>query len=175
MNDWPWDRKKVYGLWGWRRRHRLNLTEHLFEAPSGNRAVVLYHIGDIGLDCQVGHLLVLKDKAQGRVVWRDGRTTYWYAGDRSVEWVEPQPWALLYQCSILRGEHPDLRRRLDFRLMVVDLEQERMARWEQPLDRCARMRIDDRRVVLEPASPVDHALECKLDALSWRPFGHWQR
>jgi hypothetical protein len=173
MNDWLWDRKKVYGLWGWRRRRRLNLSEQLFESPTGDAALVLYHIGEIGLDCQVGHLVVLKQKQNPRVAWQDGRATYWYTGEHTVRWTEGR--ALLYECKITHDAHGATRRHYSFRFVVLDVEHERMAVWEQDLDRAFPIGIDGGRALFDGSASPDHGpLVCDLERLSWRPFGHWQ-
>jgi len=187
MSDWDWDRKKVYGLWGWRRRRRFNLSEHLFESPVGHGAVALYHIGEVGLDSQVGHLLVLKEKDEPRVVWRDGYASYYYDGDSSVHWTEERGWALLYQCTLARDGTGPTQRHYEFRLMVLDLERERMARWERVLDRRSAIRMDGPRAILDDSRRAEpktdpraeggteqRPLICDLDNLSWRPFGRWQ-
>jgi hypothetical protein len=176
MNDWNWDRKKVYGMWGWRRRRRLNLGEHLFASPVADAAIVLYHLAEIGLDSQVGHLVVLKEKQNPRVVWRDGHTTYDYVGEDSVHWIVPRGWGLLYQCMITRDGIAPAQRRYEFQLMVLDLERERMARWERVLDRRFPIRMDGNRAILDESGQVAQGpLICDVDQLSWRPFGHWQR
>lgn len=175
MNDWNWDRKKVYGLWGWRRRQRLNLGEHFFESPAAHGAIVLYHLGEAGLDHQVGHLVVLKEKQAPRVVWRDGHATYDYVGEDSVHWILPREWGALYQCTVIRDDTTPARRRWEFQLMILDLDRERMARWERVLDRRFPLRMEGSRVVLDESAREPGPLICDLDRLSWRPFGRWQR
>jgi hypothetical protein len=172
MNDWLWDRKKVYGLWGWRRRQRLNLSEHLFESPSQDAALAMYHIGELGLDCQVGHLAVLKQRQNPRVAWRDGRATYWYTGKNTVHWAND--WALLYQCTITHDGHAATRRRYSFRLVALDLGREQMAVWEQDLDRAFALRSEGSHAILDGAGPDRDPLVCDLEQVLWRPFGHWQ-
>ncbi len=172
MNDWLWDRKKVYGLWGWRRRRRFNLSEHLFEAPSGDAALALYHIGEIGLDCQVGHLAVLRERQNPRVAWRDGRATYWYTGTNTVHWSQGQ--ALLYQCRITRDGQAAAGRRYSFRLVALDLLREQIAVCERDLDRAFAIRFEGSRAILEGAGQDPGPLVWDLEQVPWRPFGHWQ-
>lgn len=79
LSGWALDLEDLYGDRLWGERARFGLRDFLYEAPAGDRAVLLYAVGEVGLNKQVGRLAVLTGKAAPRVR-RAGAGLYWFEG-----------------------------------------------------------------------------------------------
>jgi hypothetical protein len=79
LSGWEIDIQSVYGRL-WAKRAQFHLDERLFESPSGQRAVLLFGIGEVGMNKQVGRLALLADKASPRVVFHAGSALFWFEG-----------------------------------------------------------------------------------------------
>lgn len=65
------------------------MMEWLYEPPDASCAVVLYAIGEIGLNRQVGALALFRDKTAPRLVWQSERLPLGVR--RPLFWFEGQP------------------------------------------------------------------------------------
>lgn len=118
LSGWDVDLRALYGFFGWRRRSRFHLSESLYESPDGSRAVLLYHIGEVGVNKQVAALALLADKAAPRVLWTSGRARFWYEGapEEPVSFTPDGRGARVYE--FLEGRDG----RMDWRERLLELE-----------------------------------------------------
>lgn len=79
VSGWELDLPALYGR-RWRARARFHLTEHLYASPDGACAVVLFGVGEIGMNRQVGGLALFRDRPCPRLLYRSGRTLFWFEG-----------------------------------------------------------------------------------------------
>ncbi|MEW6077163.1 MAG: hypothetical protein AB1724_05100 [Thermodesulfobacteriota bacterium] len=87
IDGWEIDLRQIYGG-RWRDRKRFGLGESLWEAPDGSYAVLLYGIGEIGINKEVGHLAVFRDKQAPVTVARFGRQLFWHRDDDTAQFGE---------------------------------------------------------------------------------------
>ena len=114
LAGWELDLPALYGRW-WQKRARFHLSERLFEAPGADWALVLFAIGEIGMNKQVGRLALLRGKDSPRVVRRYGRALFWFEGQpgEPVVFIDGDRRARLLECtrSFWRREPAGLRER----------------------------------------------------------------
>ena len=79
FSGWELDLRALYGR-RWKARERLHLTERLYESPDGARAVLLFGIGEVGMNKQIGWLALFHGKPDPRLLYHSGRTRFWFEG-----------------------------------------------------------------------------------------------
>ena len=79
LNGWEIDLQSLYGR-QWADREKFFMMERLFEAPGGDVAVVLFGIGEVGLNKEVGRLAVFRNKAAPVLLLPPGKELFWYEG-----------------------------------------------------------------------------------------------
>ena len=79
LSGWTLDLPSVYGGL-WEKRDRFPLTERLYESPDGRWALLLFGLGEVGLNKQVGPLALFRDKASPTLVYHSGSTAFWFEG-----------------------------------------------------------------------------------------------
>jgi hypothetical protein len=86
ISGWEIDLPSVYGGF-WKKRAQFHLTERLYQSPDSQWAVLLFGIGEMGINKQVGRLALFRDKQAPRLVYHSGETAFWYEGGPSEEVV----------------------------------------------------------------------------------------
>jgi len=79
LSGWEIDLPAVYGG-SWPKRDRFHLTEKLYESPDGRWAVLLFGLGEVGMNKQVGPLALFREKTAPVLVYNSGPTAFWYEG-----------------------------------------------------------------------------------------------
>lgn len=79
ISGWEIDLPAVYGG-SWEKRDRFHLTEKLYESPDGRWAVLLFGLGEVGMNKQVGPLALFREKTAPVLVYHSGSTAFWYEG-----------------------------------------------------------------------------------------------
>jgi hypothetical protein len=79
ISGWEIDLPAVYGA-SWEKRERFHLTEKLYESPDGRWAVMLFGLGEVRMNKQVGALALFREKTAPVLVYHSGSTTFWYEG-----------------------------------------------------------------------------------------------
>ncbi len=79
ISGWEIDLPAVYGG-SWEKRDRFHLTEKLYESPDGRWAVLLFGLGEVGMNKQVGPLALFREKTAPVLVFHSGSTVFWYEG-----------------------------------------------------------------------------------------------
>lgn len=148
LRGWPIDLKKLYGWLGWRRRARFQLRELLFESPDAGECLLLYHVGEIGVNKEVGRLAAFKDKAEPTLVHCAGSRLFWWSGEDSVQWSPDGRLAFLYECAPA-GRWFE-RERWSILLHALDLAGARRFRWELPLEDLHEVRPCEGGVMVGP-------------------------
>ena len=116
LAGWKIDLEAVYGASLWKDRSRFSMREQLYESPDGSCAVLLFGIGEVGVNRQVARAALFKEKSAPRMTWSSGRTLFWYEGHEGepVAFSEDGSTALLFEfVESWRGRLSSPRRRLD--------------------------------------------------------------
>lgn len=79
LSGWEIDLPSVYGGL-WEKRDRLHLTEQLYESPDARWAVLLFGLGEVGMNKQVGPMALFREKTAPALVYHSGTVTFWYEG-----------------------------------------------------------------------------------------------
>ena len=69
----------LYGR-AWAERARFHLSEQLYESPAGGWAVLLFGVGEVGMNKQVGRLALLRGKEAPHLLYHSGRRLFWFEG-----------------------------------------------------------------------------------------------
>lgn len=86
FDGWEIDLPKLYGK-RWKDRERFHLSEHLYPSPLGDRALLFYAVGEVGVNKQVGRVALFADKTAPRLLYASGETLFWFEGPGDSEVV----------------------------------------------------------------------------------------
>lgn len=129
---------------GWNFDHALfadppsvNVTQRLFESPTGRFAAVAYHVNEYRMGTEIARLAVFENKAFPRLVFKQPEI-WWLANlvPPAAAWIAE---AAFVAVTAGRSEMP---------LVVVDLDRQRFCFIHIPRGDCYRARVCDGFVVL---------------------------
>jgi hypothetical protein len=79
ISGWEVDVSAIYGRL-WKKRVQFHLSERLCQSPVLDSAVLLFGIGEVSMNKQVGRLALLRGKQAPRLIYHSGRRMFWFEG-----------------------------------------------------------------------------------------------
>lgn len=101
LGGWKIDLESIYASF-WKRRGRFHLREWVKDAPTGDRAVLFYGIGEIGLNKQVGMVALLRTKSRPEIVLLPKKRLFWFEGpvDEPLRFDDQRPLAFVTEYTV---------------------------------------------------------------------------
>ena len=79
FDGWEIDLPKLYGK-RWKDRERFRMTEHLYPSPFGDRALLFFAVGEVGMNKQVGRVALFASQNAPRLLYYSEDILFWFEG-----------------------------------------------------------------------------------------------